>query len=222
MGFDLPALSRGELGARLRDLSPEPLSDEVIGGLAAFYEELRQWNRRLSLIGRGTRGEVLERHFGESLAALPLLPTDGGALVDLGSGAGFPALVLAVARPRWKVTLIESRQRKWAFLESVKRRAGLSCRCLNARVGPALPQGVPAQIDVITVRAVELSERLLAPLRPRLDEEARLLCWRGVSETPELRGFAPGREIRLAHSENRRIVELVTVEQPRATGRVSR
>lgn len=211
MGFELPEFTRDELDRRLRELSPERLSSETLASLAAIYGELRRWNRRLALIGRGTREVVLERHFGESLAALPLLAPAGGVLVDVGSGAGFPGLVLAAARRCWRVTLIEARERKWAFLEAARRAAGLSCRCLNARVGSALPEGVPERVDVVTVRAVELEEQWVAPLRPRMDRGARLLCWRGGKEVPALEGFVPGREVALAGSESRRIVELARV-----------
>ncbi len=212
MAFELPDFSRGALDRRLQELSPERLSVRTLESLAAIYAELRRWNRRLPLIGRGTREVVLERHFGESLAALPLLAMSGGDLVDVGSGAGFPGLVLAAARPGWSVTLIEARERKWAFLAAANRAAGLSCRCLNARVGPALPEGVPVRVDVVTVRAVELEEQVVAPLRPRMGRGARLLCWRGAKGVPALEGFSPGREISLAGSESRRIVELMVVE----------
>lgn len=211
MGFELPELTRRALDARFRELSPERLSTETLARLAAIYGELRRWNRRVALIGRGTGEVVLERHFGESLACLPLLARQGGILVDVGSGAGFPGLVLAATRPRWRVTLIESRERKWAFLEAAGRAAGLSCRCLNARVGSALPEGVPERLDVVTVRAVELEERWVAPLRPRMGRGARLLCWRGAKELPALEGFVAGRELPLSGSESRRIVELLRI-----------
>src|SRR5262245_35181373 len=81
----LPFLSRDALAQGLADLSPEPLDDRALDALHAHYQELSVWNRRLSLIGPGTLNEVLERHYGESLAALPLV--SGGAGLDIGSGA---------------------------------------------------------------------------------------------------------------------------------------
>src|SRR5947209_4043348 len=134
MPFDLPRLTPEELATALAAVSPEPLAPAVTAALHAHYLELARWNRTLSLIGPGTAGEIVERHYGESLAALPLVPEEG-ELVDLGSGAGFPGLVIAAARPRLAVTLVEARERKWAFLQAAARRAALPCRCLNARVG---------------------------------------------------------------------------------------
>ena len=69
----------------------------------------------------------------------------GERLLDLGSGAGFPGIVLAAARPDLEVTLLEARERKWAFLAAACRRAGLACRCLNARVS-ANPADLPAEL----------------------------------------------------------------------------
>src|SRR5438132_9440850 len=115
MGVALPALTVEAFAAELLAHQPEPLSEAVVSALFAHYEELRRWAPRLALVGPGTAREVVARHFGESLAAVPHLPAAAGRLVDVGSGAGFPGLVLAAARPSWTVTLVEARERKWAF-----------------------------------------------------------------------------------------------------------
>jgi 16S rRNA (guanine527-N7)-methyltransferase len=205
---DLPSLSFDQLSARLQTLSPESLPETTVRALHAHYEELRRWAPNLALIGAGTVGEVLERHFGESLAALPWVPESEGALVDVGSGAGFPGLVLAAARPGWEVTLVEARQRKWAFLMSVCRKAALSCRCLDARVGDPLPEGVPQTIDLVTARAIRLPAGHLALLLDRLTPAGRALLWAGEAD-PELpAGWTAHTRGRLPGSEHRRIVEV--------------
>src|SRR5712691_10434932 len=99
MAVELPPLPQADFVVAVRDLAPEPLSDGAAAALFAHYEELRRWSPRLALVGPGAVDEVLARHFGESLAALPFLPEPQGALVDVGSGAGSPGLVLAAARP---------------------------------------------------------------------------------------------------------------------------
>ncbi|HXT21605.1 MAG TPA: RsmG family class I SAM-dependent methyltransferase, partial [Thermoanaerobaculia bacterium] len=148
MAVALPEIPPAAFAEAVRAAAPEPLPSETVDRLHAHYEELRRWSTRLSLIGPGTAAEVIERHFGESLAALPHLPEPSGRLVDLGSGAGFPGLVLAAARPGWAVTLVEAQERKWAFLQAAARRAGLSCRCLNVRVAALLPPGFPDAYEV--------------------------------------------------------------------------
>jgi 16S rRNA (guanine527-N7)-methyltransferase len=205
---ELPDLALDELGRVLDELSPAPLSRAAVAALHAHYLELRRWARRLALVGPGTLPEFLGRHYGESLAALPLLPQGPGTLLDIGSGAGFPGVVLAAARPDLEVVLVEARERKWAFLTAACRRAGLSCRCLNARVGPRLPAGVPERLDAVTLRALRLSPEALALLAPRLGAQGRLLLWQGGAQPelpPSLRVI---RELPLADSRQRRIVQV--------------
>jgi 16S rRNA (guanine(527)-N(7))-methyltransferase RsmG len=208
VAFDLPPISRAAFAAALARLSPVPLGPEAVAALHAHYEELRRWNRRLNLIGSGTAGEILERHYGESLAALPLLPPGARSVLDLGSGAGFPGLVLAAARPDLEMTLAESRERKWAFLLAAARKASLPCRCLNVRVRVPLPAGLPESIDVITSRALRLDAETWRALAERLREDGRVLLWAGEADPglpPEL---AARGAVRLAGSDKRRILVL--------------
>ncbi|HEX9669105.1 MAG TPA: RsmG family class I SAM-dependent methyltransferase [Thermoanaerobaculia bacterium] len=203
----IPAIPRGRFDNTLLALSPAPLSPHTLDALYAHYEELRRWSGQLNLIGPGTAQEVLERHFGESLAALPLLPEGPADLLDVGSGAGFPGLVLAAARPDLAVTLVEARERRWAFLQSAARRAALPCRCLNARVRLPLPAGLPESIGVVTLRALRLEPEVLAALAARFGPEGRVLLWAGGEEPPLPPGLVPGREVRLPGSARRRILE---------------
>src|SRR5262245_17111737 len=158
MAFDLPEIPPAEFAAGIAALSPEPLPERAVAALYAHYEELRRWNRRTNLIGPGTAGEILARHYGESLAALPFVPAGSRIALDLGSGAGFPGLVLAAARPELAMTLAEARERKWAFLLAAARQASLPCRCLNVRVQAPLPAGLPESMDILTSRALKLDE----------------------------------------------------------------
>lgn len=205
---DLPDLDLEPFVRQLRLVSPRPLSAAAERALHSHYQELRRWNRSLSLIGPGTVEEVLERHYGESLAALPLVPAGCREVVDVGSGAGFPGLVLAAALPEARVTLIEARQRKWAFLEAAARRASLSCRCLNARVGASLPADLGQRIDLVTARALKLPATLLSTFGERLSPDGRLLFWVGDEAPEPPPGFERGAEVPLPGSTRRRIVEL--------------
>ncbi|MFN7942311.1 MAG: RsmG family class I SAM-dependent methyltransferase [Thermoanaerobaculia bacterium] len=175
----------------------------MVDALWAHYQELVRWAERIDLVGPSAAIDGIERHYAEALLALDWLPDAGSSLVDVGSGAGFPGFVLAAARPDLRTTLVEPRQRRWAFLEAARRRAGLSCRCLNARVDVPLPPGLPDTIDVITLRALRLSRPVLDALAGRMPLGARLLTWSG-SEEPALSGsFEPGRSLLLPGSENR-------------------
>jgi 16S rRNA (guanine527-N7)-methyltransferase len=207
MAVALPDLAPAAFAAGALARSPEPLPAEALERLHGHYQELRRWSGRLSLIGPGTADEVLDRHFGESLAALPWLPEPGGRLVDIGSGAGFPGLVIAAARPGWEVTLVEAQERKWAFLQSAARRARLSCRCLNARVAALLPPGFPDAYEAVTVRALRLPLPVLTAIAERLTSGGRLLLWAGA-EAPVLpEGWQQRGEIRLAGAASRRVLK---------------
>jgi 16S rRNA (guanine527-N7)-methyltransferase len=221
----LPNLAPEVFASRLGELLVEQLpsqlelSAETFQGLYLHYEELRRWNVHLSLVGPGTAGEVLRRHYVESLAALALLPPaaragggglGGGALrvVDIGSGGGFPGWPLAAALPGAEVTLVEAREKKWSFLLSATRRATLNCRCVNARVALPLPPGLPSKIDVVTLRALKLNPVILQTLAERLSPQGAFWLWLG-EETPEIPSLLkPGRTVRLLGSDHRRILEL--------------
>lgn len=209
MPFPLPPISRPDFAAEIAALSPEPLPDAAVDALYAHYQELSRWNQRLSLIGPGTAGEILARHYGEALAALPLVPREARQGLDIGSGAGFPGLVLAAARPGLEMTLAEAREKKWAFLLAAARRAALPCRCLNVRVGAPLPAGLPASLDVVTARALKLEPEVLGALAERLGPDGRILLWIG-EEDPDLPPeLSPSGWIKLEGSAKRRILQVV-------------
>jgi 16S rRNA (guanine527-N7)-methyltransferase len=175
------------------------MTPELARRLFAHFEELRRWAPRVALVGPAFASELFVRHYGESLAGCSLLPDGPGRLLDLGSGAGFPGLVLAAARPDLDVTLVEPRERKWAFLEAAARRAGLGCRVLNARVGSSdssLPREL-SSFSIVTLRALRLDGRSWETIERRLAPGARLLLWGGEVPNPLPASFAAGRALRL-------------------------
>src|SRR5271165_1821024 len=93
------------------------VSEEQIQRLGQHYELLARWNRVLSLTSIRTIEEAVERHYCESVFAARHLPDGAASVADVGSGAGFPGIVIAVLRPEHSVALIESHQRKAAFLK---------------------------------------------------------------------------------------------------------
>ena len=208
MPFALPPISRKNFAKGLANLSPEPLDNRAIDALHTHYQELSAWNRLLSLIGPGTIDEVLERHYGESLAALPLVPVEARIGLDIGSGAGFPGLILAAARTGLEMTLVEAREKKWAFLSAAARKASLPCPCLNVRVAVPLPAGIPASLDLVTARALKLDPGVLGALAERLGPAGRILLWLGEEDPALPATLVPGRTVKLPGSQRRRILEL--------------
>lgn len=208
MGAELPSFDAKLFAKRIAECQGGDVGIEACTRLYAHYEELRRWNPRLSLIGPGTAGSIFERHYGESLAALSLLDPEDRTLVDIGSGAGFPGLVLAAVRPDLEVILIESRERKGSFLQSAIRHMGLRrARVENARIsaqGDVIARlGV---VDVVTSRAVALEEDVLAALIAR-SPRARFLLWEAQKEAGSGAGYRRTRDVALAGADHRRVVE---------------
>ena len=194
----LVPLSAADFARQLARFHPGQLSDDSLTKLHLHYEELRRWAESLALIGPGAAGELFERHYAESLAALPWLPS--GNLLDLGSGAGFPGWILAAARPDLEVTLVEARERKWAFLATAARRARLSCHCLNARVSAGSSPDFPARFHIVTVRALRLEAKTWLRLLPHFAPGAQVLLWSGEGAEPLPTPYVAGRTLALSGS----------------------
>jgi 16S rRNA (guanine527-N7)-methyltransferase len=100
------------------------LTPDAISRIDRFIDTLELWNHRLRLTGEQNREQLISHHVADALACVPLLP-EAGEVLDLGTGAGFPGVVLACVRPDLTVTLLDSRQRPVSFLNEVIRVADL-------------------------------------------------------------------------------------------------
>lgn len=130
------------------------VSRETSDRLTHYLELIRKWNPKINLVAPSTIDDAASRHFADSAQAYRLVPSDATRLVDIGSGGGFPGLVLAILaaadRPDLKVTLIESDQRKAAFLRTVARETGVKVDVLAKRI-----EEVPSlNCDVLSARAL--------------------------------------------------------------------
>jgi 16S rRNA (guanine527-N7)-methyltransferase len=137
------------------------VSRETGDRLEVLVNTLERWQKAINLVSRTTMGDVWRRHVLDSAQLKPLIPAEAKTLVDLGSGAGFPGLVVAALRPDLAVTLIESDARKAAFLGEAARRMTLE-KPPEIVIG-RIEAVAPTPADVITARA-------LAPL-------GQLLTW---------------------------------------------
>jgi 16S rRNA (guanine527-N7)-methyltransferase len=136
------------------------VSRESLGQLDRYVELLQQWQTTLNLIGSSTTGEIWERHILDSLQLLPLLPDAPASVIDLGSGAGFPGLPLAICRRDLCLFLVESIQRKAAFLREAARVSSASARILCQRAERLSPEALGGQPDIIISRAAAPLDRL--------------------------------------------------------------
>ena len=135
------------------------VSSEVSRVLMRHYELLSQWNKRLNLTGAATLEEAVVRHYAESLFLATLLPKSARRVADLGSGGGFPGFPLAVLRPEVEVVLVESDQRKAAFLREVSDFAG------NIRVRCIRVESLEGTFDAVVGRAIRPADVLATARR---------------------------------------------------------
>jgi 16S rRNA (guanine527-N7)-methyltransferase len=133
------------------------VSRETLSRLKAYGDLLADWNAQHNLVSKNSLDEVWQRHFWDSAQLAPLIPPGAHTLADLGSGAGFPGLVLAAMRPDLAVTLHEATAKKCAFLQAAADRMDLHITIENARM-EELPRSV---FDVVTARACAPLPRLL-------------------------------------------------------------
>ena len=127
-----------------------PLSDFQVSRLGAHFELLLRWNKILNLSAIRAETEIVERHYCESLFLSARLPAGNLTIADLGSGAGFPGIPIAVLRPDCSVSLIESHQRKSVFLREAVRDLP------NVRVLSQRAEEITASFDCVVSRAVNL------------------------------------------------------------------
>lgn len=153
----------------------------TIERLEIFVTLLLTWNKRINLISKSTELDIWRRHILDSVQLYPLIPQDCLSLVDLGSGAGFPGLVLSIMGVRG-VRLVESDARKAAFLREAARVTLADAQVLNQRAEKV----TPGPVDVITARALAPMPELLTLAQPFLGQKTTCLFLKGQHIEAEL------------------------------------
>jgi len=158
-----------------------PLPDSVRESLLAYVGLLEKWNRTYNLTAVREPRAMVTQHILDSLAILPHLP--GGSLADIGSGGGIPGLPIAIAQPLRPVTLIESNQKKAAFL----RQAALELGLQNVSVEEARVEALRGhQFDVLISRALSDLPEFIAMAGHLLAPEGRVVTMKGLYPHEEL------------------------------------
>lgn len=169
------------------------LPDAQVGALAAHYELMLRWNNVLNLTAVRTVEEAVVRHYCEAVFLAVHLPVGALRVADIGSGAGFPGIAVAVLRPDCACALIESHQRKAVFLREATR--GLS----NVEVLGCRADEVTEHFDHAVSRAVSYED--LVPYLKHLGEYADLLT--GSEGPPAALGFSWDYLVRLPWGDRR-------------------
>lgn len=160
---------------------PNDVSRETLGALERFATLLLTWNRTVNLISASDEPVLWERHIADSLQLIPLMQPLPERAIDLGSGAGFPGLVLALATGVL-FDLIEADQRKAAFLREAARLTGAPVRVHASRIEAA----VLAPAPLVTARALAPLPRLVHLAAPLLSPGGACLFLKGTAVDAEL------------------------------------
>ena len=169
------------------------VSRETVARLERFCALLLLWNARINLVSRADLGNLWSRHVRDSLALIPLMPRAPSHVIDIGSGGGFPGLVLAIATGI-PFHLVESDQRKAAFLREAARETDTAITLHACRIENATPPPAP----VITARAVAPLPRLLGWAVPHLAPGGMCIFPKGRTVDDELTRARTGWHMRIA------------------------
>ena len=181
------AVSGASNDDRRRALELLGVSHETEQRLSILVDELRRWQSVKNLVGSGTLDQIWIRHVADSAQLLDHAP-DARRWIDLGSGAGFPGLVLGVLlrdRPDAQIHLVESNGRKCAFLRHAARVTGANAVVHQARLETVVGR-FAGSIDVVTARALARLVDLIAWTRPLLQSGAIGLFPKGREAQAEL------------------------------------
>jgi 16S rRNA (guanine527-N7)-methyltransferase len=158
------------------------VSRETLARLKAYADVLTDWNARHNLVAKSTLPDLWQRHFWDSAQLAALIPPTARSLADLGSGAGFPGLVLAAMLPGLAVTLHEATTKKCAFLRLAADRMAVPVTIQNARL-----EDLPRQsFDVVTARALAPLPQLLGYAQNFVGPNSVCLFLKGQNVVAEL------------------------------------
>lgn len=160
------------------------VSRETLDRFQIFEDLLVKWQKKINLVSASTLPQIWTRHFLDSAQLSDHISTLGASVADIGSGAGFPGLVLALLRPDMKVTLIESDLRKSVFLREVATKTDTRVDLIQDRV-----EGIAGlQVDYVTARACASLGKLLEWSKPLLKPNGQCLYLKGEKVPLELTG----------------------------------
>ena len=179
------------------------LSTRQNNQLHIFHSEILIWSEKMNLISSGDKRFLIERHFLPSFYYLHFILNDiqlfGNNILDFGTGAGFPGVILAIGLPNIKITLLDSSRKKTLFLKNLLNRLGIKFEIICDRIED-IQMEYRSYFDLIVARAVASVSILAEKCIPLLKKEGSILTLKGIDYTDEL-----------SNDRNLSYCELVTV-----------
>ncbi len=169
----------------------QPLSSRDIRIFSLYIQELQRWAKVFNLVSQWDEATIIRTHILDSLAISPFLPAHGD-LLDLGSGAGLPGLILAIMQPKRRVTLVEVRRKRANFLRHVVREAKLENVEVSERRAENLADEAAFQRNfrIVISRATWNITRFLQIARPFVAEDGFAVAMKGPKAPKEIEKIA--------------------------------
>ena len=182
-----------------------PLDETALRRFRRYYELLTQWNAVMNLTAISGEEDTARLHFLDCAALAELVDLSGKRVIDVGTGAGFPGMVLKILRPETELTLLDSLEKRLRFLSTVCGELGFAdVQCLHARAEEAPPE-LRQSFDVACSRAVARLNLLAELCLPFVKVGGVFAAMKGPEVTEELREAEKG--IRLLGGEVERVAE---------------
>ena len=159
------------------------LSDQQTDAFLAYLVELEKWNRKINLTAIRNEQDIVIKHFLDSLSYLKgFVPTSSLRLLDMGSGAGFPAVPIKIAHPELSITMVEAVNKKASFLRHIARTLKLTGTIVVDKRTDELPSSHHGTYDVVTARAFADMKVALSEGAPFLKTGGLMVLSRGPEE----------------------------------------
>jgi 16S rRNA (guanine527-N7)-methyltransferase len=155
------------------------LDRDLVEKISSYQDLILAWSTRINLVSKGDHATIIENHILDSLGPLELIPKTG-RLVDIGTGAGFPGIPIALVRPRLQVTLVESIHKKILFLRAAQAVLGLdNIKIIEGRAEKLSPSD---KYDIATMRALPHWESHINTIRKMIRPDGKIIYYqkRGI------------------------------------------
>jgi 16S rRNA (guanine527-N7)-methyltransferase len=196
------------------------LPDALVERLGLYFDLLSRWNRKINLTALNDQDEAIDRLLLEPLAAARYLPPTPGRLMDVGSGGGSPAIPLKLSAPHLRLTMVEAKARKAAFLrEAVRTLDLMDTEVETARYEELLARPELHEVfHVISMRAVRVEPKVLHTLQAFLAPGGEMLLFRGPTGPDAPSVVVPPLQWRATHPLVESLQSRLTVLGKRAVG----
>ena len=162
------------------------IGDREEGLFETYYQNLISWNQKFNLTAITDKGEVIVKHFLDSVIAEKYFPY-GASVVDVGSGAGFPAIPLKIVRGDIDITMLEALNKRVNFLQDTLAVLDLPGKALHLRAEEAAYGAMRESFDVATARAVTNTKQLVQYLLPLVKVGGSAILYKGAEIEEELK-----------------------------------